>query len=208
MHLKRQEATTKLPIRRKGTTYIVRPSSNLNNSVPVVVALRDMLKLAKTTSEVKKMIIQKLLKINGKHVESYRQSIQLFNLLEADKPYILSLLPTGKFIFQPTSSSDMRLTKVINKKLNKSNMIQLNLHDGTNILTKNKISIGDTLYLDLSNKIKKHVPLEKDKAVFITSGKYIGMRGKILKVDGKKVLIQLENNDKTTELNERQLIVQ
>src|SRR3989338_1950224 len=162
MHLKRQEATTKLQIRRKGTTYIVRPSSNLNNSVPVVVALRDMLKLAKTTSEVKKMIIQKLLKINGKHVESYRQSIQLFNLLEADKPYILSLLPTGKFIFQPTSSSDMRLTKVINKKLNKSNMIQLNLHDGTNILTKNKISIGDTLYLDLSNKIKKHVPLEKD----------------------------------------------
>ena len=64
MHLKRQEAITKLPIPRKGTKYVARALSHLDNSVPVVIAVRDMLRLARTTSEVKKMIHEKIFKLN------------------------------------------------------------------------------------------------------------------------------------------------
>jgi len=52
----------------------------------------------------------------------------------------------------------VRHTKFVwsqNKKLLKNNQIQLNLHDGTNILSKGKISIGDSVYVDSSSKIKK-----------------------------------------------------
>ena len=53
MHQSRQKATTRLPIRRKGTQYVAVASSSLENSVPVVIAVRDILNLARTKKEVK-----------------------------------------------------------------------------------------------------------------------------------------------------------
>ena len=108
MHQTRQEATTRLPIERKGTKYIARASSDLENSVPVIIALRDILKLAKTKKEVKKMIIQKMLKINGREVIDQNESIKLFNLFEADKAYVLKLSQTRKFFFEETKDSKGR----------------------------------------------------------------------------------------------------
>lgn len=206
MHLKRQQATTKLPIPRKGTAFIARALSNTENSVPVVIAIRDMLKLARTAGEVKKMIKEKLLKINGRPVKDYRESISLFSLFEADKNYILTLLPTGKFIFEE-SKDNLRLCKVVNKKLLKNNTIQVNLHDGSNLISKDKISVGDSIYLDLQGKIKKHIKLEKGKEAIVISGKYTGLKVKINSTEGKIVEILIEEDEKLTKLNDNQIIV-
>lgn len=192
MHQSRQEATTRLPIERKGTTYVARASSDLENSVPVVIAVRDILHLAKTKREVKKMITQKILKINGKNVIDFHESVKLFNILEAGKTYVLKLSPTRKFFLEEVKDGKERLCKVIGKKLLAKDKIQLNLHDGTNVLGDNKIKIGDSLHLDLSGKIKKHVPLEKGKEVFIIAGRYEGQTGKISDVQGKKASIKFK----------------
>jgi small subunit ribosomal protein S4e len=197
MHQTRQQATKKLPIERKGTKYVVRALSHPNDSVPVLIALRDMLKLAKTKKEVKKMIIQKLLKINGRDVRDYRESIRLFNLLHAGKDYVLKLSPVRKFFFEETKDSKERLCKVIGKKLLKNSKIQLNLHDGTNILAEKSIKIGDSVYLDLEGKIKRHVSLEKGKDAFVLSGKYMGLSGKIESVSKNQVLIKLKEGAAT-----------
>ena len=204
MHQTRQEVTTKIPIQRKGTKYVARALSNIKNSVPVVVAVRDMLKLARTSTEVKKMINQKLLKINGRQVKNLRESIQLFNLFEADKPYILTLLPTGRFALQETKDKNQRICKVVNKTLLKNNNIQLNLHDGTNIISKDKIRVGDSLCLDLSGKIKENIPLENKKEVLIIKGKYLGLKGKIFAIEKNQISIQL--NDKKTTIDKSQVI--
>lgn len=195
MYQSRQAASTKLPIHRKGTKYVASALSDRKNSVPVVIAVRDMLKLSRTKKEVKKMIQSKLFKINGKLVKDYRDSIKIFNLFEAGKVYVLSLLPTGKFVFEEASNSKTRLCKVINKKLIKNSQVQLNLHDGTNILTKEKIKVGDSVYLDLEGKMGKHVPLEKGKDAFIISGKYLGLSGKISSVKENKVLVKLKEKE-------------
>ncbi len=205
MHQTRQEVITKIPIQRKGTKYVARAISNIKNSVPVVVAVRDMLKLARTSTEVKKMINKKLLKINWRQVKDLRESIQLFNLFEADKPYILTLLPTGRFTLQATKDKNRRVCKVINKTLIKNNKIQLNLHDGTNIISKEKIGVGDSLYLDLSGKIKEHIPLENKKEVLIIKGKYLGLNGKISAIEKNQISIQI--NDKKTTIDKSQVIV-
>ncbi len=205
MHLKRQQSTTKLPIPRKGTKYVARALSSPQNSVPLVIAVRDMLKLAKTSKDVKKMMNQKLLKINGRLPKDIRESIFLFNSLEADKPYILTILPTKKFSFQHAKKSDSRLCKIIGKKLVKKNKIQLNCHDGTNLLSKDKILVGDSIHLDFSGKIKEHISLEKGRNVFIISGKYTGFHGRIKSREGNKVEIQIESHG-TTILNQNQLI--
>ncbi len=205
MHLKRQSAITKLPIPRKGTKFIARALSNLNNSVPAVVAVRDLLKLANTAQEVKKMIAQKFLKINSRIIKDSKESISLFNILEADKPYRLILLPTGKFAFEELKDKDTRLCKVIKKTLTKNNNVQLNLHDGSNAISKDSISVGDSVYLDAAGKIKKHISLEKGKNIAIISGKYIGLKGKIQSKEGNNIHILLEN-EKSTILNKSQII--
>lgn len=194
MHQTRQEATTRLPIKRKGTQYVARASASLNNSVPVVIAIRDILNLAKTKREVKKMISQKMLKINGREVIDYGESIHLFNLLQADKTYVLKLSPTRKFFLEETKEVKERICKVIGKKLLPKKKIQINLHDGTNMIGDNKIKIGDSLYIDFSGKIKKHISPGKGGEVFIIAGKYEGQDGKITEVQDKKISIKFKDN--------------
>ena len=112
---------------------------------------------------------------------------------------------TGKFSFQQTSSSD-RLCKVIGKKLLNKNKIQISLHDGTNFISQDKISIGDSIYLDKSNKVKKHVSLADNKEVFIISGKYTGLKGKINSIEGSKVGITLDEEKREAQLNKSQVV--
>ncbi|MBM3233160.1 hypothetical protein FJZ18_03280 [Candidatus Pacearchaeota archaeon] len=188
MHLTRQNVTTKLPIPRKGTKYIARASSHLSESVSVLLAVRDMLKLARTAKEVKKMVQDKALKVNGKAVMDIHESIKLFNFFEADRLYKLSLLPTKKFTLEEVKSKDLskelRLAKVTDKRLVKKGKVQLNLHDGSNILTSDKINVNDSIYIDFEGKIKKHIKLEKGKEALVISGKHTGKTGTIESIDG------------------------
>lgn len=204
MHLKRVEINRKVPIPRKGTKYVARASGYLDQSVPVVIALRDMLKLAKTAREVKIMIRNKLIKINGKEVKDLRESIRLFNVLHADKDYALSILPTKRFFLEETQGNK-RIAKVLNKKVLKRGKLQLNLHDGTNLLTTEKVKTGDSIELDIKGKLLKIIPLEEGKKVFIFSGKSAGKSGKISKIEGKKILVKFD--DREVELDSAHAIV-
>lgn len=202
MHLTRAEATTKLPIQRKGTKYIARARGSLRNSVPIVVAVRDMLNLARTMKEVEYMVRNKLLSLNGRHVRDVHESINLFSILSAGKHYKLSLNSSGKFHFEEIKSAENRPCKIIGKKLQKKGLIQFNLHDGTNILSKEKLNIGDTIYLGKEGKIISHIPLEKGKECIVISGKYSGHKGKIEAKNNRLIEINLKKDDKKVSLRE------
>ena len=89
----------------------------------------------------------------------------------------------------------------------RKNQLQYNLHEGTNLILKEKINIEDSLYLDFSGKIKKHVIFEKGKKCFVTSGKYSGQKGLIEEIDGKKAKIKLGNKDIPVILEKRSVFV-
>ena len=55
-HLKRQEVPTNWPIKRKGTTFVVRPDTNLKLGIPILIVLRDILKLTKDRKETEKIL--------------------------------------------------------------------------------------------------------------------------------------------------------
>jgi len=195
----------KVPIARKGTKYVARALGSLKNSVPVVVAVRDMLKLARTTKEVKKLIHDKKLKINGREVKDHRESINLLSIFQADKPCILTLLPTGRFVLEEYKEKE-RPCKIIGEKILKGKRVQLNLHDGSNILTDKKIPIQDTVYLDLSGKVTKQVPIEKGEACIIISGKYIGRKGKVESLENANVKVKIEDISVSHFLEKRRII--
>ena len=184
MYQTRQESSKLLPIPRKGTKYVAKASSNPDISIPVVIAVRDILHLAKTADEVKMMIKQKSLKINGKVVREYKESIHLLNLFEADKMYRLTFIETKKFSLEESKDKDSRICKVVSRRQYKGNKIQLNLHDGTNVLTTDKkIKVNDSVILDLSNKIKNHIVFDKGKIALVFKGKYLGKKVKIKEIE-------------------------
>src|SRR3989338_3463785 len=207
MHQTRQATTTKIPIPRKGTKYVVRAISHVDDSVPILIAIRDMLKLARTTREVKAMIKDKMLKLNGRLVRDFRESIKLFNVLEADRDYRLSILPTGRFVFEESKDKNSRLCRVINRRLVGKDTFQINLHDGTNLVTKDKINVHDSLKIDFEGKIIQHIKFEKRKNVFIFAGKYQGNEGKVDSVEKGKVMINIKDREELVQSPISQVIV-
>lgn len=208
MHQTRAETSKRMPIERKGTKYLVRSLGSLQNSVPVLIAIREMLHLAQTRKEVEHMIHNKMLKINGREVKDYREPVYLFNILEAGKHYILSLSENGKFKLEETKSSTQRLCKIIGKKMMKGKKIQVNLHDGTNLITGDKLSVGDSVYLDSKGKIAKHVAVEKGKSCFIVAGRYSGFSAKIESVEGNFLQVNISDKKVQTWINKSNMIVQ
>ena len=141
MHLKKSQISRSLPVPRKGTKYIARASSHFRSGVPAVVAVRDMLHLASNAKEVKKMVLDKLIKINNKTIKDIKEPIKLFNILKVGKNYVLTILPTGRFSFEEVKEG-ARICRVDNKRLLNKDDVQINLHDGTNIIIKNKEKIS------------------------------------------------------------------
>lgn len=203
MHQTRQSISKLMPLPRKGTKYVARALVNPKLAVPLVIAVRDILRLAKTAKEVREMIKSKSLKINGRVVYGFNDSIQLLQILEAGKTYQLDLLPTGKFTLVEVKS-DTRTCKVMNKTLLPGNKIQFNLHDGSNVISKDNIAVGDTLQLSFDGKIKKHISLEKGKDVLIFKGKYAGKRTKVKEVSGSLVSVII--GEKETMVPKNQVI--
>jgi small subunit ribosomal protein S4e len=211
MHQKRQTISTKLPLTRKGNKYVVVASSHKRDAVPVVIAIRDMLKLARSSKEVQSMINQKLLQLNGKTVSSLKTPVKLFNILKADKLYILTILPTKKFTLAPAPSSTSRIAKVINKTILPKNKTQLNLHDGTNVITQEKVSVNESVELSFDGKIKSHIKPEKGKKAFIFLGKHAGHEGKIEEIDehnNAHLKIKDSDSESLTEIPLSHIIIQ
>lgn len=191
MHQTRNEVIRSLPLQRKGTKYVAYASRHNSTCVSVVVAIRDMLKLADTSKEVKGMIHNKMLKVNGKIAKDLHDPINLFSIFHADKNYKLSILPTGRFVFEETKDTT-RILKIIGKTSMSKDNFQYGLHDGTNVATKQSFSVGDTLILDFENKILKHIALDKGKNVFVFSGSNVGKTGRVENVQERKITVKFD----------------
>ncbi|MEK6858857.1 MAG: hypothetical protein AABX53_03015 [Nanoarchaeota archaeon] len=204
MHLTRADVNRETPIPRKGTQYIARPLSHMNHAITALSAVRDVLHLAQTAREVKEMIKEKKLKINGRVVRDMREPLLLLSLFEADKRYKVILLSTGRFALEPTKETT-RVVKVINKKVLSTKETQINLHDGTNILSSESIKVGDSLEIDLMCKFVRVLPLKEGARVMVNSGRNVGAIGTISRVTKEGFLIKLK--DKAVALKQAQVVV-
>src|SRR3989344_7923422 len=100
MHLKRQKVPKSWPIFRKGTKYVVRPKSNLQRGIPLLIVLRDMLKVVQNRKEAKRIIHAREVLANNKQVSDEKMSVSLFDtisLVPMKKYYRVELLNGGKF---------------------------------------------------------------------------------------------------------------
>ena len=210
MHLKRHKVPKTWPIARKGTTFVVRPLSNLKNGIPMLVVLRDMMKLAQNRKEVKNAINSKNILLNLKPIQDERHSLSLFDLITIvpeNKNYRLELTPKGKFTVNEFEG-DKKVSKVINKKILKGKKIQLNLSDGKNFLSDIKCKVDDSVLIDLkAKKIEKCLPLKEKANVFVFEGKHAGKNGVVNKLIDKYKMAELKIEDNVSNVLIKHLMV-
>jgi small subunit ribosomal protein S4e len=184
MYVKRQTVAKSWPIPRKGTKYIVVASHEKNRGLPVLIILRDLLKIAENRKEVKKILNQELISVNDKIVKKSEFSVLPFdNIKIGKKNYELSFSDKNKFMLKETTKIE-RILKVVGKNILKKKRIQLNLLYGKNIITDEKVKMGDSVVL-AGRKIVKILSLEKGKEAVVFAGKHKGREGKIEKIEDK-----------------------
>ena len=208
-HLKRYFSPKSWKIKRKGIVYITKPSPGphkIEMALPLNVILRDMLKYATTNREVKFMLANKDITVDGIRRRNLKFPVGLFDVLALndigehfriilDKKGSIALIKISK------DESSLKLCKIIGKSIMKGakGKAQLNLYDGKNMLVeKDSYKVGDVVLIELSGKnfrIKDHIKLDKGCLVFLTGGKHIGEIGKIQDIAGSRIIYKTENGD-------------
>ena len=188
-HLKRLVASKHFPIPRKTRTFTISPSPGPHpktDCIPLGIILKNILKFAETSKEAKKILSSGEILVDGRQRRSHKYPVGVMDIIEMPKikKYFRVVAKEGKLKLVETDAAKakMKVCKINNKTIVKKGKIQLNLHDGRNILTDNKdYKAGDTVMISIPDqKIEGHFKLEKGALVLITGGKYVGTVGKIV----------------------------
>ena len=186
MHIKRKTIPTFWPISRTGTKYMAVSTHDKSNSIPLLIVARDILEFVKTKKELKSLLKEKKILINNKAIIEPNYPVCLFDTISLpsiNKSYRANLI-NKKLNLEEISEkeSHTKMYKVIGKKLLPNKKPQINLTNGKNILTSEKISVGDFILLGDDSKISKVISLKKDVEVIAIKGKHIGKEGKIKEI--------------------------
>src|SRR3989344_7084286 len=102
-HLKRQKMPNTWPLKRKGTKYL---AIGINkNSIPAIIFLRDIMKLGENKKEIKKIIHDKMIKINGKIIHDDKYALRLFDVLEIGGKKFKIMLKNKKFCHESANEN-------------------------------------------------------------------------------------------------------
>src|SRR3989338_6277557 len=153
MHLKRQQIPKTWPLPRKGTTYVVRPSFSIEKGIPLLVVLRDILKIVHDRKEAKKAIHAKNILLNNLAVMNEKSNVLLFDtikIIPSEKFYRMELSEKRKFEIREISKNEAnkKISKIINKKILNGKKTQLNLNDVRNFISSVKCKVNDSVLID------------------------------------------------------------
>ena len=198
--LKRLNTPSFLQIMRKHGKFFVKPAPGPHPSrfcLSLLHIVRDLLNIVDTHREAKKLIGLGYFKVDGKIVRNKSFPVGLMDVLSIEKMNkhfrILPDSDHGLILHEiPEEESLFKLCRINNKTTVKGGHIQLNLHDGRNILIKVQDPRNpkediykrmDVLKISIpEQEINKILKFEEDNIAIIMSGKNIGQIGKIITI--------------------------
>jgi small subunit ribosomal protein S4e len=209
-HLKRLAAPKFWPIPKKKYTWTFSPSPGPHKKdecIPLAIIVRDILKLAETGKEAKRIIKSREILVDGKVRTDHRFPVGLLDTIslpKINKHYRVVPYRNGfKLIEIDENDARKKILKIVGKGNVKEKKIQLNMNDGKNIVVEdNKYKTHSSLLVELPNlKILDYIEMAVGNLVLITSGQNAGKIGKIVKVlEGKfnvkpKIVCEIENKN-------------
>ncbi len=199
-HLKRLAAPDFWPILRKEYKWTVKPSPGphpIERCIPLLIIVRDILKYAETAREARKLIAEGHFKVDGRVRKNYKYPVGLMDVIEVvDTQEYFRMIPVPvKFMtLIPISKEEasFKICRIENKTTVKGGHIQLNLHDGRNVLirVKDPTNPVEDIYRTMGSlkisipeqSILDYYPLQEGAVAIIIGGKNVGKVGRIIKV--------------------------
>ncbi len=219
--LKRTEAPIFWDINRKANTFTVKPSPGphaISNCIPILTIMRDLLHLADTAGEAKKIISAGNIKVDGVIRKNYQHPVGLMDVFEIPKINLTyRVIPAARkgLILHPIEESEtqFKLCRIENKVVLKGGHIQLNLHDGRNILVRvrdptnsdeDSYNTKDVLKIGLPKQdVLEHIKFDENIISLVIAGRNVGLTGKIIKINKlfgpHASTVTLESDGKTFE---------
>ena len=193
-HLKTYPAPRFWPIMIKEHEFTIRPASGphpISWAIPLGILLRDILKYAKTVGEVKRILAEGKVLIDGKVRADYKFPVGLMDVIylkPANEYY--RVLPNSvkrlALVKITPEEATFKLVRLTGKRILRGNKVQLNFHDGRSSIVKVEdpfnIQVGyrifDVLKISIpEGQVMGSIPLEPDAFVSIIGGTNIGKYG-------------------------------
>lgn len=191
-HLKRLKAPRTWRIERKVAKWTVKPSPGphpVDRSIPLLLIVRDFLGLADTGKEARKIIAAREILVDGKARRDYKFPCGLMDVISIPKiNEHYRVLFDRRGVFQLVKIDEERakwkLCRIENKTMVRGGKIQLNLHDGRNIIVEeNSYKTGDVVRISVpEQEILEVIPMEMGTLAMITGGKHTGQIAEIEEV--------------------------
>ena len=214
-HLTRLAAPKTWHIKRRGELFITKPNPGphkISLCMPLNLLLKEVLRYADTTAEIKKVLRSNEIKIDGKSRKDFRFPVGIFDTIEftsLNEQFRVILSSQGQICLVKISKEESLLkpSKIIGKTM-VNGKLQINLYDCKNILVDNKsYKVGDTLVLSLPDqKVKKHLKLDKKSTIFLIGGKHIGEVGNVEDIIENKIIYR-DNKENLVETSKKYAFV-
>ena len=218
--LKRLFAPKNWRIERKVKEWTIKPIPGPHSkemSIPITILLRDYLKNATNRREVNYILHNGDVLVNGRVIKDSSFPVGIMDVIEIpktkeyfrvlfDKKGSITLLKIDE------SEKNTKLFKLINKTMVKGNVLQLNLHDGSNVLSKEGYSTSSTLVMKVPEmKVVDSLEFKEGYIGLVIKGKNVSRIGKISKIAPfgiyKDAVILESGNDKFQTLKDYVLVV-
>jgi small subunit ribosomal protein S4e len=198
--LKREMAPSFWPIHRKEETWatMTHPGPHpRERSLPLVVLLRNTLGYAQTAKEAIRIIHDSKVKVDGIVRRDHRFPAGLMDVVQiagVDKVFRVLPKPGRGLSLSPIGPEEAgyKLCKITGKKTLSGTKVQVNLHDGRNLLLQSKpptskgeeeFSVGGTLQIGVpSQKLMKYIPFQPGSFGLVIDGRNEGLYGKIASI--------------------------
>ncbi len=97
-----------------------------------------------------------------------------------------------------------KLCKVTGKRLLPKGLMQITFHDGVSVISDKKVSVGDTVVVEIpSKKIKDVIPFEEGCTAVVVSGRHRGKQGQVKEITkgtaARKSLTTIEDTQTLSE---------
>jgi len=189
-HLKRLAAPKHWMLDKMGGVFAPRPSSGphkLRECLPLIVLIRNRLKYALTSKEVKMILMQRFVKVDGKVRTDYGFPAGFMDVVSIEKTnenFRLLYDTKGRFMAQRIipAEAKFKLLKVKKVSTGPKGIPFVTTHDGRTIRYPDPlIKANDTVKFDLdTSKIVDFVKFDIGNLVMITGGHNLGRVGVIV----------------------------
>jgi len=162
---------------------------------------------AQTLKEVKRILANSHVIVDGKIVKDYRYPIGIMDIVSfpaQGTDFRMIVNDKGKLVPLKIKKDDNRqkIAQIKHKFVQSKGKVTVTLHDGKNIIINENYSIGDSVILTVPGvKVEKHVPLKEGSLCYVTKGKHAGSIAKVVEFKNLgmgRQQAKLETNDGAT----------